>query len=215
MSKNDEDDDEEDYMSDKLLKNMYATRLMRSTNMKIECFSNCSTDTRPGLLSQSQARKHFLDKKQRESNEINKEKHQPLNKLEESKRNEALAKSIIDIDRNNKGLSLMKKMGFEVGMSLGKANQTRDSIKEPISVVLKSNREGLGCEVENKRKLEEYEQRKKRRHELRQSAEKLNAEAFLKNKKFEFEMNRMRKMLYKAQRVCHQFDLGAVIAWSA
>ncbi len=101
-------------------------------------------------------------------------------------------------------------MGFEVGMALGKTSAVRVSIKEPISVVLKSNREGLGCDAEKKRKLEDYERRAKRRFEQKQIAEKLNTKHFLNNKRHEFEMRQLRKIFSKAQRICHQLDLGAV-----
>ncbi len=108
----------------------------------------------------------------------------------------------------------MKKMGFEVGMSLGKISSSRDSIKEPINVVLKSNREGLGCAEDKKRKLYEYEMRKKRRYDQKQVAEQLNAKSFLNNKKLQFEMKKTERMLSKAQRICYQLDLTAVMMLS-
>ena len=52
------------------------------------------------------------------------------------------------IDSNNKGFQMLAKMGYKSGESLGKSNS---GIVDPIPIVVKTNRKGLG-----KSKLETY-----------------------------------------------------------
>lgn len=183
--KEDKDDvEEDDYMSDDLLKKI--------------------NDTRPGLTSTSQARKYDLEKKQQEINKLNKEKFKSIKAMEEDRRTEALSKSITVVDNKNKGFNLMKKMGYEIGMSLGKEGKI--GIQEPIDVKLKSDREGLGAENEKKRKLEEYKNEMYKKRKQNQMSEEYNRSVFMDAKKKEFRFKHLRGSLFKCQKICYQLD---------
>lgn len=73
-------------------------------------------DTRPGLLSKDAARKHAKQKKEKEAKVKNKQK--PRAVLEREKREEGLGASI---SSENKGFSLLQKMGYKPGMAIGKS----------------------------------------------------------------------------------------------
>ena len=79
-------------------------------------FLSYSDDKRPGLVhSAKTAREIEKEKKHRESNEKNKAK--PKKVLEQEKRSEGLSTAI---SSDNKGFSLLQKMGYKPGMVLGK-----------------------------------------------------------------------------------------------
>ncbi|KAE9544456.1 hypothetical protein AGLY_001635 [Aphis glycines] len=171
------DTEEDDYMSD--------------------AFLNTETvkDVRPGLLrTHEQQRLHNQMKRRKECQLIN--KATSSKELEEQQRQEGLEKAI---DSTNKGFSLLQKMGYKPGLGIGKNNS---GIVEPIGIVLKSDRKGLGREaalkqiremkksiIRNKRSAEpsvcEYRERR-----AQEAAEKLDL-----------------LDLFRCQRVCRQMDL--------
>ena len=172
-------------------------------------FSSLSDDKRPGLLSRSQVRKNELEKASLLKLSLNKVQNQSIKVVEKVNREQALAKSLIsETDETataSKGLSMMKKMGFKIGESLGKQGGT-SGIIEPIGIQIKTGREGLGVEDERKRKLEEAEERNKKFFKSRLKRDELNQNVFMKNKKQLFLLKQAKKYLRKAQNVCFQLD---------
>jgi len=70
-----------------------------------------------------------------------------------AKRREALS---LPLPRDNKGYELLSKMGFQPGQGLGRAQQGR---AEPVPLVLKSGRGGVGAEEARRRREREAAQR--------------------------------------------------------
>jgi len=116
-------DDECDYMSDEIL-------------------NACTTDDiRPGLVhSRSKQREYEISKKKCLDSVENKKKNMS-SKVLESERLKAGLEKPLGID--NKGYSMLQKMGFKPGNSLG---GTSCGIVEPIAINIKSDRKGLGRE---------------------------------------------------------------------
>mmetsp|Transcript_7975 Transcript_7975/g.9823 ORF Transcript_7975/g.9823 Transcript_7975/m.9823 type:complete len:323 (-) Transcript_7975:1466-2434(-) len=67
--------------------------------------------------------------------------------VQEVKRDEALKRSLFTDKHANKsiGLSIMEKMGFKVGDSLGSTKSDERVLKKPIDVQIKTNRLGIGA----------------------------------------------------------------------
>lgn len=157
-------------------------------------------DTRPGLaFSHKQLRKNELDKKKLKADELNREKFKKIHEIESSKRDEALLKS--SFEQSNPGFNLMKKMGFNIGDSLGKSNNK--GISEPIGIKIKSDRQGLGAEQEAKRKLEEYKDLFTKKQKLN---EELNKNIYLNLRKEKFKFNKLTGYLIKLQKIVYQLD---------
>ena len=76
------------------------------------CFSN---DKRPGLVSDKGVRE--LKREARHKELCKKNKTKPMKILEKEKRDEGLKTTL---DSGNIGFSMLQKMGFKPGMSLGK-----------------------------------------------------------------------------------------------
>lgn len=187
-SKKDESEEEEDYMSND--------------------FINQIVDTRPGLVfSHSQARKNQMEKNhQKKSKESNIRNLQMSSaNLEKQKREEALSTSLLTESGNNKGLNLMKKMGYKPGESLGSNNKAGNLI-EPIAVEIKVDRGGLGRAEDLKRKFVEIEELKKRLSRKRAQADQMTAEAYVENKRSKFILRKLIHDLHKFQKICYQLD---------
>lgn len=145
---------------------------------------------------------------------LNKATNQPIRVIEEANREKGLAKSIIcsddgEIKEENKGFSMMKKMGFKVGESLGKQGGS-GGIIEPISIKIKTGREGLGREEVQKRKIEEAEERRKKLSIGRLMCDEMNKNLFMLTKRQIFLLKQAKKNLYKAQKICYQLDSNQV-----
>jgi hypothetical protein len=137
----------------------------------------------------------------------------PAHELETQRREEALSTSTLTAE--NKGFGLMLKMGYKTGETLGKATTTLTTGSrvaaasiEPIRVVLKSDRLGLGQAEERKRKVEEIEQLRKRFKSKSNGEDERRAleSDYLKRKKLSFQLRKLRHNLHKCQRVCFQLD---------
>ena len=177
---------------------------------------NISDDTRPGLLSRSQARKNEIEKSSLLKLNLNKTVNQPIKVIEEENREKALAKSIIvdSEEKNNKGLNMMKKMGFKIGESLGKHGGAEGGIKVPIGIKIKTGREGLGAEEMKKRKMSEIEERRKKMSKSREMCDETNKNLFILTRKQLFLLKQTKKNLYKSQKICYQLDSNQVISFS-
>ncbi|KAL4084916.1 hypothetical protein QTP88_027784 [Uroleucon formosanum] len=171
------DNEEDDYMSD--------------------AFLNIETvkDVRPGLLmTHEQQRLHNQMKKRKECQLIN--KTTGVKALEEQQRQEGLEKAI---DSTNKGFSLLQKMGYKPGSGIGKNNSGR---VEPIGIVLKTDRKGLGREAA----LREIREMKKSMIHSRRSAGPSVCE-YRERRAQEVAEKLDRLDLFRCQRVCRQMDL--------
>ncbi|CAF0892751.1 unnamed protein product [Brachionus calyciflorus] len=179
-------EDEDDYMSDKLL--------------------NQIGDTRPGLVfNRETARKYDLEKKIDLKNRQNRQLS--VKELEELKRNEALKTSALKTD--NKGFNLMLKMGYKKGESLGKNNKTEEEksgLIEPIPIEIKTDREGLGQSSERKQKLEEIKKLRENLGAKKRAQEKDFEKSYLMFKRGKFNLRKVRYNLHKCQRICYQLD---------
>lgn len=170
--------DDEDYMSDAFLQQL--------------------PDTRPGLLSKDAARKLAQQKKIKEANIKNKQKPQAV--LEKEKREEGLGASI---SSDNKGFSLLQKMGYKPGMAIGKSGVGRT---EPIPVEVKTGRGGLGREADQKRRKNERAEMHKHWSAKRQKMEVEHKHTFIKRMNEKQRNKNFEKDLYKSQKVCEQLD---------
>lgn len=109
---------------------------------------------RPGLVkSHKIARRMKMEEKKEQMEAEERHKQKPVRQLEEERREEGL-KSAIPSD--NKGFSMLAKMGYKQGDSIGRSSSS--GIVEPISIQIKSDRGGLGRE-EAIKQLQEYRTR--------------------------------------------------------
>jgi hypothetical protein len=161
---------------------------------------------RPGLVAHSrvQSRKNDADKRHREKCEQNRQL--PARVLEQKQRDEALAKSTLS--EQNKGFNLMLKMGYKAGEALGKQQSVAGEKKllEPISIKLKTDREGLGKEHEKQQQMLEAERVRSELLKLKAESDEGRAKMYLNKKKSEFTLRKSRHNLHKCQRVCFQLD---------
>ncbi|KAM7189996.1 putative g-patch domain protein [Naviculisporaceae sp. PSN 640] len=122
----------------------------------------------------------------------------------EARRESALSKSLLSADpaeiKKNKGLAMMAKMGFKGGALGSKTNA--DARAEPIRVMVKDGREGIGLESERKRKLREAAER------AREQAKKhrLDENEYRERVRLEREEARLEKQLAAAQRIAERMD---------
>jgi len=193
---------------------------------KFYLFSLSSVDTRPGLIhSRIVTKKIETEKRHQVKSEENSLKMKQISSknLEILNREEALNKS--SLVSTNKGFNLMLKMGYQVGDTLGKpstsaavsdldekeiAKEINDSktkrLMEPIKVVLKSDRAGLGQQEERKQRIDEINEYIKRMNENRSKFVKCTTDQYLENKKSQFQLRKLRHNLHKTQRICFQLD---------
>ena len=135
--------------------------------------------------------------------------------LEVTQREDALNKS--SLVSTNKGFSLMLKMGYQMGKSLGKADEMADTattskhLMEPIKVTIKADRAGLGQAEEQKQRLAEIEQYMKHMHENRSKFVANTTDLYLDNKRAQFQLRKLRHNLHKCQRVCFQLDSSSKV----
>ena len=161
-------------------------------------------------------RKNEIEKASLLKLNLNKAVNQPIKVIEVENREKALAKSIIfdSQEKDNKGLNMMKKMGFKIGESLGKHGSGGDGsgvgIKEPIEIKIKTGREGLGVEEMKKRKIQEVEERRKKLSKTREMCDEMNKNIFILTKKQIFMLKQAKSNLYKAQKICFQLDSNQV-----
>ena len=179
------DSDEEcDYMSEEFLQ---------------QC---CPKDVKPGISkTKSQQREHQVAKRQFELKEearLAKRVKKSARELEVEAREEGLSTKL---DSSNKGFALLEKMGYKPGMGLGKAGCGRE---EPVEVVVKEGRSGLGRDEAMRRiameKCRIIEERTK------QIVSDFNPAAFRAQMREKHLARRTESDLYKAQKSCRDLD---------
>ncbi|KAJ4451942.1 hypothetical protein ANN_03425 [Periplaneta americana] len=177
-------DDEFDYMSD---------------NFLAQCVKE---DIRPGLIhNRTQKRTHDIHKKKTFTDEENKQRNKPLKLVEAERREEGLNEAICD---NNRGFSLLQKMGYKPGMAIGKSGTGR---VEPIPIAVKSDRGGLGREAALK-EIAAHKQaiRNRLAHQREKATSTEDYRARLAKKAAE---RHTEGDLRKSQRICEQLDTTA------
>lgn len=176
--------DEDDYMSDKF---------------------SCETvqDTRPGLVfSQKRKRENEIQSKKAKIDAEHRKRTNPkVNQKEQLERGLANA-----IPKSNIGFSLLAKMGYKEGTSLGRDGSA--GIVEPIGITVKSDRKGLGRDAAIQQVRERQQQMA-----LEKMRKKLGAAECDPN---EYRMRMVRKSqlkqvegdLSRCQRACERLDLA-------
>ncbi|XP_059154910.1 G patch domain-containing protein 11-like [Physella acuta] len=171
-------DDEDDYMSDKVLQ-------------------MCG-DTRPGLAPKQIQQKYEKEKSMKVANKQN--ATIPKHKLEATHREAGLSASI---STESKGFALLQKMGYKPGMGIGKLGNGR---VEPVPIELKTNRSGLGRDSEMKRKATEMNNMRAAMLAKRQKAVEKQKETFVGRMSERFSEKHVERDLRTAQRACLQLD---------
>lgn len=154
MSPNDDEETEEDYMSmviEEPTQKETFTQRKRREQREVFCVFRLFSCDALGLTAQTfqaEARAKVPSKAERDAQEAR-------------RRDEALATSTLD--PSNKGFKMMAKLGFKAGDSLGKrdsdtpaaaeSNPTQRS--EPLNLIFKEDRGGIGLVNEKKRKIRE------------------------------------------------------------
>lgn len=172
------DSEDEDYMSDAFLAKL--------------------NDSRPGLAWGKKATEYKKETKRKITDVKNRTK--PKVVLEKEHREEGLNKTI---GTENKGFSLLSKMGYKPGMALGKTGTGR---KEPVPIQIKTGRGGLGQEAEKKRKQIEIECMRQAMAAKRKKTEKYNQSNYRASMQEKLSEKEMEWDLSKSQRACRQLD---------
>lgn len=106
------------------------------------------------------------------------------------------------LDASNKGAKMMAKMGFKGG-ALGKAEDART---QPIEVLLKEDRGGIGMDSEKKRKIREAAAELEDQHKRR----KVDEVEYRERTRNEREERRAEGQMWSAMRTLEGFETGAV-----
>ena len=176
---NDEEDDDEDYMSPHLLANL--------------------PDLRPGIVTGAVARRYAAENKERQRRAASSATEKRT--LEEAKRKEALAKPV---PTDNPGFALLTKMGYRPGQSLGK---TKDALTEPIPLEVKNDRHGLGHATELKRKAEELLESHRLESKKRKEQESSLLDAYRSRKRDAAVLRRTETDLRASAQACMDCDI--------
>ncbi|XP_063610479.1 G patch domain-containing protein 11-like [Penaeus indicus] len=174
-----------------------------SEDFLAQCVGN--NDVRPGLLfSHSSKRKAQIEKQRKHKNESNRERFKPVKQVQQERLQEGLNTAL---DSSNKGFSMLQKMGYKPGSSLGKQGQGK---LEPIAVELKADRVGLGWQEmisEHRKKQQEMKRQKQEKHK-----EEISTEKFRARMRSQQQEKLISADLMKSQRICHQMDSKAEIS---
>ncbi|KAJ5341956.1 hypothetical protein N7541_011080 [Penicillium brevicompactum] len=161
------------------------------------------------VIEEAPQKETFTQKKRREQREAE-ARGRTLSKSERAaqeaaRRDEALATSTLN--PASKGFQMMAKLGFKPGEALGKRNASdseNDSSKsraEPLNLIFKENRGGIGLDSEKKRKIREEaeEASKKIKHEEGTYRDRVREER---------ETKRTEAQVRAAQKVAERLDAG-------
>ncbi|KAG9292861.1 hypothetical protein G9A89_016223 [Geosiphon pyriformis] len=142
--------------------------------------------------------KETYSERRRQKKLLNTGYHKPRHELEKERREEGLSKPI-DLEENNSpGLRLLKKMGYEKGMVLGK-NSSALASTEPLTVELKQDRLGLGMSTEvKKRTMQQLADTTKR--------VKLEEDAFRNRVREDRLAKRIEGQFHTLQKICQTLD---------
>ncbi|XP_050515407.1 G patch domain-containing protein 11-like [Diabrotica virgifera virgifera] len=147
-------------------------------------------DVRPSLLFNREKRKMNVFKKKLEPSTKRKKS---LHELERQTRERGLNTAI---SNENKGFQLLAKMGFRQGERLGKS---KTGIKEPIGVIVKQGTSGIGRESHLKDIFNKKQQQKLKHLKHFENRFRLTF-------KERINLDKVRKDLLNAQRICEELD---------
>ncbi|XP_045598202.1 G patch domain-containing protein 11 isoform X1 [Procambarus clarkii] len=194
-------EEEVDYMSADFLAQWWVLSPGVNTTLGApHCFLSVGKDDiRPGLMySHSSKRQAEMEKKKRKKDNEQRSRFKSVKEVQKERLEEGLGTAI---SSSNIGFSMLQKMGYTPGTSLGKQNQGR---LEPVSVEVKSDRVGLGWQEmikDHRKKREERKLQKRSKHKDDADPEKFRARLHLQRiEKF------IQQDLKKSQRICHQMD---------
>ncbi|KDR11345.1 Coiled-coil domain-containing protein 75, partial [Zootermopsis nevadensis] len=156
-------------------------------------------DIRPGLIhNRTQQRTHDIERKKKVTDEDNKQQNRPQRLIEAERREEGLNEAIAD---SNRGFALLQKMGYKPGMAIGKSGT---GYVEPVRIVLKSDRSGLGRDAELKEiAAQKLAIRKRLMHKREKATDTQDYRARITRKAAE---RQIEGDLRKSQRVCEELD---------
>lgn len=196
-----DDEDEEDYLSmviEEPTQKETFTQRKRREQREVKC--SVSLHAKLGLtarFAQAEARAKVPSKAERAAEEAR-------------RRDEALAKSTLD--PSNKGFKMMAKLGFKPGESLGKrdtssgdsdgAQGSKQARSEPLNLIFKEDRGGIGLDSEKKRKI---------REEAEEATKKIKREEgdYRDRVREERELKRTEAQVRAAQKVAERLDTEA------
>ncbi|OUC43221.1 g-patch domain protein [Trichinella nativa] len=175
-------DDEDDYMSESIL-------------------AKCA-DVRPGIVAASVAKRYKVENAKVAADLQNRQ-------LKSGERERVLRETALEtaIDERNKGFLMLKKMGFTPGSALGKRpsnselHKANEHLKEPLKLVLKTDRMGLGHEDEEAKRAKEMAE------VMRREKERLNKEYKERNRK-RSNYQSLVKAFSAAQKTCYNLDIS-------
>ncbi|CAI4231579.1 unnamed protein product [Auanema sp. JU1783] len=198
----DDDDDDDDEGINKKQKVEEEKEDSDVDDYLSEAFVVQAESVRPGMSSSRNYRREIINNQKREKNESEHVKQMPKHEREKVKLEEGLQKPL---DPSSKGFSLMARMGYKPGMSLGKKKDENDmgsGIKEPVPLLLKQNREGLGIMAERKARFQ------KEIEKMRSASKNIgeSIEDYRKRKHEGYLSRNWIKDLKKFQTVCQNLD---------
>lgn len=174
--------DEDDYMSDKFSK---------------------VPEVRPGLLF-SQKRKReveMLSKKAR----IDEDHRKRVTPDSKQRQQDQLERGLSNaIPKTNIGFSLLAKMGYKEGTSLGRTGQ--EGIMEPIGITIKADRQGLGREAAVKQVREKQQQLARQKQLQRSAAAELDPQEFRLRMMRKNQLKQVEGDFARCQRACQRLD---------
>lgn len=122
--------------------------------MYIFGFCHRVEDVRPGLvMNRITSRQNEISTKKNRLDEEHRIAQKPLHVVERERREEGLSQAI---SSDNKGFTMLTKLGYKAGDSLGRSTA---AIAEPIKIEVKSDRGGLGKKSADEYKLEQMRTR--------------------------------------------------------
>lgn len=160
------------------------------------------------VIEEPQQKETFAQKKRRQQREAEARARVPskaeLAAQEAERRDAALATSTLN--PSNKGFQMMAKLGFKPGQALGKSqsenkglNNTSRARAEPLDLVFKEDRGGIGLDSEKKRKF---------REEAEEATKKVKLEEgdYRDRVRLERETRRAEAQFHAAQKVAERLD---------
>ncbi|XP_072415262.1 G patch domain-containing protein 11 isoform X1 [Chiloscyllium punctatum] len=165
-----------------------------------DVFVNLQQDVKPGLVMVRRVKEEIL--KRERAMELILENKQKSKKEEEKERRETMLQS--SLGSENKGFSLLQKMGYKEGHGLGKSG---NGIVEPIPLQIKTGRAGIGHEAAEKRKAEEKTEHRKQMSQVKKRAEEFALNEYRLQVRKKKDQLQMEGDLRKSQVACQQLDL--------
>ncbi|XP_020373737.1 G patch domain-containing protein 11 [Rhincodon typus] len=177
-----------------------STRQEEKDDYMSDVFVNLQQDVKPGLIMVRRVKEEIL--KRERAMELILENKQKSKKEEEKERRETKLQS--SLGSENKGFTLLQKMGYKEGHGLGKSG---NGIVEPIPLQIKTGRGGIGHEAAQKRKAEEKIEHRKQMSQMKKRAEEFALSEYRLQVRKKKDQLQMEGDLRKSQVACQQLDL--------